>query len=119
MSGDCFPTYAWTTTFLVARTGSLGSLSHLLTSPFSQGPSANRQVLWKQLRKSGQGYPVVCPKGPAAHRAPVAATWTGEGLSFVFFPAEDQASLYCVGVGQAYSGWSKTETFVPWPPPPW
>ena len=60
-------------TFFVAHTRSLGSLSHLLSSPFSQGPSANRQVLWKQLRNSGQGYPLVCPKGPAAHRE-VAAT---------------------------------------------
>ena len=60
--------------------GDLGSLPYLLTSPFSEGPSANRQVLWKQLRNSGQGYPLVCSKGPAAHCAPEAATQMGEGL---------------------------------------
>ena len=89
MSGDYFPTSTQTMTFLVAYMGNLGSLLYLLTFPFSQGLFANRQVLWKQLRNSGHGYPLVCSKGPTAHYAPVAAARTAEGLCFVFFPNEN------------------------------
>ena len=75
--------------FLVACMGNLGPLPYLLTFPFSQGLFANRQVLWKQLRNSVHGYPLVCSKGPTAHYAPVAAARIGKGLSFVFFPNEN------------------------------
>ena len=73
MSGNSFPNRAWTTIFLVAHMGSWCFFPHLLASPFSSRPSANRQVLWKQLRNSGQGYPLVCSKGPTVYCTPVAA----------------------------------------------
>ena len=49
--------------------------------PSSLGPLRTGKWLWKQLRNSGQGYPLVCSKGPTAHCAPVAAARMGNAAA--------------------------------------
>ena len=89
MSGNSFPTRAQTMTFLVAHTGNLGSLPPPPHFSFLEGTFCEHASAVEQLRNSGQGYPLVCYKGPTAHCTPVAAARTDEGLSFVFFPTKD------------------------------
>ena len=74
MSGNSFPTGTQTMTFLWLVQGLGVSCPHhpptpALTSPFSQGPSSKRQLLWRQLGNAGQGYPLVCSKRSTAHCA--------------------------------------------------
>ena len=74
-------------TFLMARMGiRVSSLpphfSFLIGTLCKQASAVEAtEELWP-------GYPLVCPKGPTAHCAPVAAARMDEGLSFVFFPTE-------------------------------
>ena len=72
-----------------------------LTGALYEQASAGKATEELQFRELWPGSPSGVFQSPTAHCAPVAAAWAGEGLSFVFFPTEDEAKQCCVGTGQA------------------
>ena len=85
-------------TFLVAHMGNLGSLPppprfSFLTLREQVSAMEATEELWP-------GLPSGVFQRPPGLLCPVVAAQTGEGLSCVFFPTEDQANQFCVGTGQ-------------------
>lgn len=81
---------------------------------FLIGTLCQQATAVEALRHSGQGYPLVCSKGPTAHCAQSSCRLNGRGSLFVFFATKDCSHQYCVGTGQTHkSHWGACHRKTP------